>query len=233
MQFPCHASEEGMNADEPTRAGVIAELSIILVATIAFLVVFQTRPRYLDAVLGLAAVALIALASRRSRKLWMREQKVQSDPRLRAARATRLAAAFTLPVTVLFLLVGLRLGYSAEGWGGALERVGNWHLLPALLLYLAWGLLQQFVFQFYLLGRLLYILPAAAAIALTGIAFSMVHFPRVPVMAVTLIAGIVWALIYRRYRSLLPLAVSHALLGATLHYWVFGRDLLELWLLAR
>ena len=111
--------------------------------------------------------------------------------------------------------------------------LANLTLLPALLLYFAWGLLQQFVFQFYLLGRLLYVMPAAAAIALTGIAFSMVHFPRVPVMAVTLIAGIVWALLYRRYRSLVPLAASHALLGATLHYWVFGRDLLELWLLRR
>jgi hypothetical protein len=29
---------------------------------------------------------------------------------------------------------------------------------------------------------------------------------------------------------LLPLAVSHALLGTALHYWVFGNDLLERWL---
>jgi len=28
----------------------------------------------------------------------------------------------------------------------------------------------------------------------------------------------------------LPLALSHALLGAALHYWVFGNDLLARWL---
>ena len=56
------------------------------------------------------------------------------------------------------------------------------------------------------------------------------HFPRWPVMAVTLVAGTAWALIYYRWRSLVPLAVSHALLGTALHYWVFGNDLLERWL---
>ena len=49
-------------------------------------------------------------------------------------------------------------------------------------------------------------------------------------MAVTLVAGTAWALIYYRWRSLVPLAVSHALLGTALHYWVFGNDLLERWL---
>jgi hypothetical protein len=49
-------------------------------------------------------------------------------------------------------------------------------------------------------------------------------------MALTLLAGAVWAALYYRYRRLLPLAVSHALLGATLHYWVLGHDLLASWL---
>jgi hypothetical protein len=49
-------------------------------------------------------------------------------------------------------------------------------------------------------------------------------------MAVTLVAGTVWSLIYYRWRALLPLAASHALLGTALHYWVFGNDLLERWL---
>lgn len=229
--MPHSRDPRSSNADEPARLAVAAELSIVLVATIVFLVVFPARAAYVDAILGLTAVALIALASSRSRILWMREQILERDDGGRLSRAVRWSAAFTLPVIVLFLLLGIWLGYSAGGWDGALVRVGNWHLLPALVLYFAWGLLQQFVFQFYLLGRLLYILPGAAAVLLTGIAFSMVHFPRAPVMAVTLVAGVVWASIYRRYRSLVPLAASHALLGATLHYWIFGRDLLALWLL--
>jgi hypothetical protein len=48
-------------------------------------------------------------------------------------------------------------------------------------------------------------------------------------MAVTLLAGVIWSASYFRDRKLLPLAVSHAALGTTLHYWVFGNDLLQRW----
>ena len=111
-----------------------------------------------------------------------------------------------------------------------LERFANWHLLAAAALYFPWALLQQYIFQFYWFGRWLQVVPAPVAVALTAVAFAAVHFPRWPVMAVTLVAGAVWALIYLRWRRLLPLAVSHALLGTALHYWVFGNDLLERWL---
>jgi membrane protease YdiL (CAAX protease family) len=49
-------------------------------------------------------------------------------------------------------------------------------------------------------------------------------------MVVTAVAGVVWAIFYYRWRRLPPLAASHAILGATLHYWVFGNDLLMQWL---
>ena len=56
------------------------------------------------------------------------------------------------------------------------------------------------------------------------------ELPITDAAAVTVIAGGVWSLIYYRWRSLVPLAVSHALLGTALHFWVFGNDLLERWL---
>ena len=112
----------------------------------------------------------------------------------------------------------------------ALERFSNWHMLAAAALYFPWALLQQYIFQFYWFGRWLQLVPVPVAVALTAVAFAAVHFPRWPVMAVTLVAGTAWALIYYRWRSLVPLAVSHALLGTALHYWVFGNDLLERWL---
>jgi membrane protease YdiL (CAAX protease family) len=77
---------------------------------------------------------------------------------------------------------------------------------------------------------LLQLVPPAAAIAVTALAFSSVHFPRWPVMALVLIACSVWSTIYYRTRALLPLAASHALLAITLHYLVFGNDLLHKWL---
>lgn len=221
-----------MNAtsDGRSRSRVVLELAAIVVLATAFLVLFRTRPRYVDAALGLGAVLLIVLGNVRSKALWAPVPLSDPDPGRRSRLAWKEAAAFTLPVVGLFLVAAVWQGHAAAGWPGAFERVRNWHLVAALLLYFPWALLQQFVFQFFLLGRLLSLLPPAFAIVLTAAAFSAVHFPRYPVMAGTLVAGAVWALSYRRHRTLVPLAASHAALGATLHYWVFGRDLLASWL---
>ena len=132
--------------------------------------------------------------------------------------------------TGVALLVLVALAAWSEGGSALATRAANWHLAVAIPFYFAWALLQQYIFQRFLLGRLLQLLPPAAAIALTAIAFSSVHFPRWPVMALVLIACSVWSTIYYRTRALLPLAASHALLASVLHYWVFGNDLLQRWL---
>ncbi|HEU4617061.1 MAG TPA: CPBP family intramembrane glutamic endopeptidase [Gammaproteobacteria bacterium] len=190
----------------------------------------QSRPPYLDAALGLAAVALIGLSSARSRRLWkaLPAPKQTYAERVRASFAW--VAPFTLAGALLFLAVALVVGKAEGGWPAAAARVLNWHLLPALAIYLLWALVQQFVFQFYLLVRLLYLIPERAAVVVTAVLFSAVHFPRFIVMAAVAVAALVWCSLYRRYRTLLPLAVSHAILGSTLHYWAFGRDLLSGWL---
>ncbi len=135
----------------------------------------------------------------------------------------------TFTAAALLVLVALA-AWTAGSASALAARAANWHLAVAIPLYFAWALLQQYIFQRFLLGRLLQLLPSAAAIALTAIAFSSVHFPRWPVMALVLIACSVWSTIYYRTRALLPLAASHALLASILHYWVFGNDLLQRWL---
>jgi membrane protease YdiL (CAAX protease family) len=216
--------------DRRERFRVVLELTIIIVLTLLYLTLFPRRPAYVDAALGLMAVTLIGLGAARSRRLWATQPAALAGRSERLMAATRGAVLFSAPITALFLIVAAFAGHANDGWAGTLERVGNWHLLLALLLYFPWALLQQFVFQFYLLGRLLCFLPPAVAVGITAAAFSVVHYPRFPIMAATLIAGVFWSLSYRRYRTLLPLAVSHALLGATMHYWVMGRDLLASWL---
>src|SRR5690606_11539545 len=254
MQFPCHSappacgaaracreragelkgrmhteSTDGRAAGVPSSRGIALELLTVAVLAAAFLAVFRARPGVVDVLLAVAAVAFILAGYGRSRRLWDAHRiDAEGEPRLR--RAAVAAGAFTLTALVVLLAVGFAVAYRAGAGQAAFERLTNPRILGAFLLYLPWALLQQFVFQFYLLGRLLVLVPIRVAIALTALAFSLVHFPRVPVMVVTLVAGAAWALIYRRYRTLLPLAVSHALLGSALHYWVFGRDLLGSWL---
>jgi hypothetical protein len=204
---------------------VALELAAIGIAAIVFVATFRFRPPYVDFVLAAAAVALIAASAGRSRRLWAATRGAGAQ---RASGAWFAALAFTGAALLALALVAVLVA-RADGTP-VLGRFANWHVLAAAALYFPWALLQQYIFQFYWFGRWLQLAPAWLAVALTGMAFSAVHFPRWPVMAATLVAGTVWALIYLRWRVLLPLALSHALLGTALHYWIFGNDLLERWL---
>lgn len=204
---------------------VALELAAIGAAALVFVATFQVRPPYLDFVLAAAAVALIVASAARSKRLWAVARSV--DP-AGARGAWRATLAFTAAALVVLAVLAF---FTARSAGvPVVERFGNWHMLVAAALYFPWALLQQYIFQFYWFGRWLTLVPMTIAVALTALAFAAVHFPRWPVMAVTLVAGAAWALIYYRWRSLVPLAVSHALLGTALHYWVFGNDLVERWL---
>ena len=208
------------------RAHVSAafELAAIGAAALVFVATFQVRPPYLDFALAAAAVALIAFSAARSRRFWALARSV--DPT--GARGAWKAALMFTAVALVVLAVAALLFAPADSPAAA--RFANWHMLAAAALYFPWALLQLYIFQFYWFGRWLTLVPVPVAVALTAVAFAAVHYPRWPVMLVTLVAGAAWALIYYRWRSLLPLAVSHALLGTALHYWVFGNDLLQRWL---
>jgi len=207
------------------RKVVAFELLAIGAAALVFVVTFRVRPAYVDFVLAGVAVALIAASAQRSRRLWDAVLSPGDTPKHLAWLAS---GAFTAVALLVLVTLGwLNAAGSPQTFG---QRVGNWHVVIAMLLYFPWALLQQYIFQRFLLVRLLHLLPPAAAIPLTALAFSSVHFPRWQVMALVVLACGVWSTIYYRTRTLLPLAASHALLGSVLHYWVFGNDLLNAWL---
>ena len=208
---------------------LLAELLLLGVLTIIFLAVFPRRPIYIDGLLALFALSLIAANARFTRNsVWVHFPPTD-DQRTRVRRSYTLVGAVTIPVILAFAAIGLKLGHRVFGWEGAWARLANWHLLVAFFLYLPWALLQQFLFQFYLLGRLLTLLPSPVAVFATGMAYSLVHLPEVGLALASAPAGIFWTFLYRRDRLLLPLGLSHALLGSTFYYWVYGRDLFMAW----
>jgi membrane protease YdiL (CAAX protease family) len=214
------------------RTSVMLEVAALALAAAVFLATFRVRASYVDFALAAVAVALIGASARRTRRLWEIASPAFAGENAAHARI-RSASLLTAAFTVVALAA---LAVFAFGWPPAdaadtpmLTRLFTAHFFAAMLLYFPWALLQQYIFQFYLFGRLLHLVPLSLAVAFTAFAFASVHFPRWPVMAVTLMAGSVWTLIYYRHRTLLPLAASHAILGAALHYWVFGHDLLADW----
>jgi membrane protease YdiL (CAAX protease family) len=213
------------------RSKVALELAIIAVLTVIFLVLFPLRNPALD--LGLAAFALgcIALSARYTKKVvWAAAQSPPFENRPK--RCLTFAFWITAPGVLLFLAIGAYLGYRSGGWSGVADRVWNWRIVVAFGCYLPWALMQQTLFQFYLLGRLLALFPRTKpfiAIAFTSIAVGLVHLPDIWTALVTVAAGFIWSFMYYRYRLLLPLAVSHAALGSAFYYGLFGHDLAAEW----
>jgi len=138
----------------------------------------------------------------------------------------------TTLVIIVFLLVGIAIGYQGAGWPGARARVLHPYIPTAITLYLPWALVQQTLFQVYLLGRLQALFPALPRLLLStlnGLAFALVHVTNPWIAVIAALGGTAWSFLYLRYRLLWPLAISHALVGTTFYYWVYGHDLARQW----
>ena len=213
------------------RGKVAVELGVIAVFTTTFLALFPKRNPLLD--VGLAGCALlgIALSAPYTKKvIWAASPAPVSENRVK--KCVVVTSWITVPTVLLFLVIGGIVAYKSERWAGVQNRVWNWRILAAFGGYLPWALMQQTLLQFYLLGRLLALFPKQLRFApfiITGVCFGLVHLPDVWTALVTVGAGIVWSLIYFRYRLLLPLAFSHAALGSAFYYGVFGHDLAQEW----
>ena len=99
------------------------------------------------------------------------------------------------------------------------------HMIPLLLLYPIWGLLQQFLVQALFVRNLqaakapiLVIVLAAAAL------FGLVHLPDWKLAFATFALGVALTPIYLRWRNLWPLGVCHGWLGVFAYFWIFHRD---------
>ena len=220
-----------VGAREPViRRRVAVELIVLVLATAAFLMVFPRRPFFVDVGLALLAGTLLLLDARHTRDAIWGQFPCAVDERSRRRRTILLVGPVTGLIVLCFLGTGIALGTLEGGWATASQRIGNPRLLLVLAIYLPWALLQQILFQFYLLGRLCTLLPVPVAVTGTGVAYALVHLPDLRITLVTAIAGVFWSGVYFRYRSLAPLAFSHAVLGATYYYWVSGQDLAGQWM---
>ncbi len=213
------------------RGRVALELLTLATLTVTFLLLFPKRSLAVDVILALCALGLVGLNARYTREvIWARFPRGPSSGGLKQCMWATMAITFS--AVLVFFIVGIVIGYGNGGWEAVVDRVLNWKLLVAICVYLPWALLQQTLFQFYLLGRLRALFPTVhpiGAATLNGVAYALVHLPDLWITMVTAFGGIFWSYMYNQYRLLLPLALSHAVLGSTFYYWVYGCDLAEAW----
>jgi membrane protease YdiL (CAAX protease family) len=91
-------------------------------------------------------------------------------------------------------------------------RTPFWHALG----YTVWALGQEWMSLGFVLVRLERMMEGRFAVLGCALIFSLAHVPNTVLMATTFVMCGVFALVFRRYRALYPLTVSHALLGMSL-----------------
>jgi hypothetical protein len=214
------------------RRRISLELSLLGASTAVFLLLLPQRPLGIDLGLALLALGLVGLNAGFTRNvIWGRFPPRRETGRLR--RCLVISLGVTACGVFGVLALGMGMAYAQGGWEEVTKRIFTWRLFPAIGLYFPWALLQQTLFQFYLLGRLRVALPSKfplPAIALTGIGYASVHLPDWEITVVTSLAGIFWSSLYYAFRVLSPLALSHAILGSTFYYWIYAEDLLGAWI---
>ena len=213
------------------RKRVALELLTLALLAVCFLVLFPSRTVLIDFVLACFALLLVGLNARYTRGvIWDQWPIPEGRDRWRQSLAT--TGAITLAGLVVLLILGSGFAYESGDWVAVVDRILNPGLVLAATLYLPWAFVQQVLCQFYLLGRLRTLLPAAPLpllAAVNGFTFALVHLPDVVSVVGAALGGTAWSMVYLRYRVLLPLAASHALLGSALYYWLLGRDLVAEW----
>ncbi len=127
-----------------------------------------------------------------------------------------------LPPAVVAVALFAAVGY-ARG-----TLITSWHLLPVLLLYPTWGIIQQFLVVGLVAGNLSDFnskpFGHTGIVFVTAVLFSAVHFPALLLVAGTFVLAIVYTVVYLQSRNLWVLGLYHGWLGGFFYFFVLGRD---------
>jgi membrane protease YdiL (CAAX protease family) len=142
---------------------------------------------------------------------------IRLDTLAGSAREVGLATlAMAAGLTALALWMG---GFTWKSWPRLAEMGGG---------YLAWGLMQQYLLQAFVLRRLLQSgLPKWPAVAAAAALFGLMHAPNWGLVAASAGGAVVWCHLFLRRPNLLTLGASHAAL-AVLLYHAFNHQLMAL-----
>ena len=137
---------------------------------------------------------------------------------------------FLLPVSVV-IIAGTVI-YGAMNQAAFM----NWHILPVLVLYPAWGVIQQFMMVGLVAGNLNKLtdvkITDSQIILFTSFLFALVHFPSIPLVGFTFFLEIIFIKVYLRWPNIWTLGLFHGWIGTFFIYFVLERDLwAELWLI--
>ncbi len=111
--------------------------------------------------------------------------------------------------TAIFLIFVVRAA------GGDVHVQMTWPYVRQALGYLVWAIVQEFILLSFFFTRCEELFGSRAAVWITAALFAGAHLPSPLLTTFTFIAALFFCEMFRRYRSIYPIAVVHALLGLT------------------
>jgi membrane protease YdiL (CAAX protease family) len=101
--------------------------------------------------------------------------------------------------------------------GGQIPANPTWFPnLPSAWGYVIWAGLQEFILQSFFFNRFEELYGSSAAVWMASTLFASAHLPNPVLTTATLIGSLFFCEMFRRYRSIYPLAIVHAMLGLTI-----------------
>lgn len=125
---------------------------------------------------------------------------------------------FGIASIVMFFIVGFYL-----------DRLNiTWHIIPILLLYPVWGVIQQFLVIGIVAGNLKDLdrsrLPSLSIIFVTALLFGILHYPSYWLVLATFVLALFYGYIYLKARNVYVMGIFHGWLGGLFFYTVVDRD---------
>ena len=128
---------------------------------------------------------------------------------------TTIGASLVLVISLLMAVLMLAM----VSWaGGDIPANPTWPNLRVAWQYFIWALVQEFILQSFFFTRCEELFGGEAAVWVTASLFAAVHLPSPILTTFTLIGGLFFCEMFRRYRSIYPIGIVHALLGLTIAF---------------
>lgn len=104
----------------------------------------------------------------------------------------------------------------------------TWHIIPILVLYPIWGIIQQFLLIALTAGNLQdlkgHTWNKGMIIIIAAILFAAVHYPFLWLIAGTFVLAVFYGWIYLKERNIYVLGIFHGWLGGIFFYTIMNRD---------
>jgi membrane protease YdiL (CAAX protease family) len=123
-----------------------------------------------------------------------------------------LGASLVLAVSFMAAVV---LVFAVRGVGGEIPANPTWPNLHLAWQYFVWALVQEFILQSFFFTRCEELFGSSAAVWTAATLFAAVHLPSPILTTFTLVGGLFFCEMFRRYRSIYPIGIVHAVLGLT------------------